>query len=348
MLSRKQQSRSLPHWRSGSLGSRVPSGFYVLAGGTITPVLSGAAVASITFVGGTPSVNTDVSNGTGYMVVVPNADTPSVAQIKAGQQSSGAAAIDSESVAVSSGTITFAATNGCALNTDYDVWIVQTSAASVDSLAVKADFPTGGYDATQNAGATGVTSLVFTLAAAASNVSGVAVGVSWSSTANTLGTLTYGATSILANLHVSQDFAGVATSRIYKTTSTPDQGSQSVRAVFSGAVSVVIGAISVVGGNIAAPFTSDSTVKATATSTTPSVSCATSATELVMDNVCYAVAGGAPTVGASQTQRWAASGVSIIRGAGSTQLGSVENPGVMSWTIVSAAWGAVAASFGSA
>lgn len=120
-----------------------------LGGGSSPPNLSGQATASRTSAGFTPSVITDGSDGTLYMVVVADGDTPSAAQIKAGQNSSGAAASASQSMVVSSsGTKTFAAIATLSANTAYDVWFVHTNASAQDSAAVKADAVT--YNACQS------------------------------------------------------------------------------------------------------------------------------------------------------------------------------------------------------
>lgn len=110
---------------------------------TTPPTLSAQTVGSITTSGGTPAVTTNEANGTAYMVVVPNNDTPSVTQIKAGQQSSGAAAIANQNKSVTTtGVQTFSAVTGLTSNTAYDVWFVHTDAALNNSTAVKADFST--------------------------------------------------------------------------------------------------------------------------------------------------------------------------------------------------------------
>lgn len=110
---------------------------------TTAPILSSQAVSPVTAQGGTASVVTDEGNGTAYLVVVPNGDIPSVAQIKAGQQSSGAAALFSDTEAVSvAGTITFNEITGLSSSTAYDAWFVHTDTATNNSTAVKADFTT--------------------------------------------------------------------------------------------------------------------------------------------------------------------------------------------------------------
>jgi len=58
------------------------------------PILSAPTTATIGNTTVTPRVTTDTAAGTLYMVLVPDGDAPSAAQIKLGQQSSGAAAID--------------------------------------------------------------------------------------------------------------------------------------------------------------------------------------------------------------------------------------------------------------
>lgn len=107
------------------------------------PVLTSQTVGSLTTVGGTPAVTTDEGNGTLHMVVVPNLDSPSVAQIKAGQNSSGGAALDYQGALIfSAGVMTFLGITGLTSNTAYDCWFVHTDAVGNNSTAVKADFTT--------------------------------------------------------------------------------------------------------------------------------------------------------------------------------------------------------------
>lgn len=117
---------------------------------TTSPIVTNPTASSITLSGCTPQVTTDEGNGAAYMVVVPDGDIPSVAQIKLGQQSSGAAAIDSENVVVSSvGVVSFSATANGSNSTDYEVYFVHTDAASNDSLASTSGFTTSAVDTTK-------------------------------------------------------------------------------------------------------------------------------------------------------------------------------------------------------
>jgi hypothetical protein len=107
------------------------------------PSLSAQTVDSVDSDGGVPKVTTNEADGTAYVVVVPNGDSPSVTQIKNGQNSSGGAALASSNTSVSAtGVITFSAVSGLTSNTAYDAWFVHRDAAGNDSSAVKADFTT--------------------------------------------------------------------------------------------------------------------------------------------------------------------------------------------------------------
>lgn len=110
---------------------------------TTAPVLTSPTASKVTSVGSLPSVTTDEDNGTCYMVVVPDGDTPSVAQIKAGQQSSGAAAVHSENILVSAtGSIEFDTIQTVAMDTTYDIYFVHTDASNNDSSAASVSFTT--------------------------------------------------------------------------------------------------------------------------------------------------------------------------------------------------------------
>jgi len=112
-----------------------------------TATLSSPAVGYLSGTSGTPQVTSDWPQGTLYMVVVPDGDTPSVAQIKAGQRSNGTSAIAASNQAVTSvGVQTLASITGLEEFTNYDVWFTQNNDAG-DSTAVKVDFrPVTRYD----------------------------------------------------------------------------------------------------------------------------------------------------------------------------------------------------------
>lgn len=102
-------------------------------------VLTSPTVTQASSTSGTPQVTTDVNSGTIYMVAVPDGDTPSIAQIKAGQRSNGTAAIADQNMTVTAtGVQTFTTFTGLTTGTEYDFWFVHTNSVG-DSAAVKAD-----------------------------------------------------------------------------------------------------------------------------------------------------------------------------------------------------------------
>lgn len=114
-------------------------GLVAIQGGaadTTAPVLSaptGAATSSRT---ATVGATTDEGNGVLYAVVTSSATQPSVAQIKLGQDHTGAAAVWSSTLAISSaGAKTLPAT-GLAANTAYYAHFVHTDAAANNSNRV--------------------------------------------------------------------------------------------------------------------------------------------------------------------------------------------------------------------
>jgi hypothetical protein len=136
----------------------------MLLGDVTPPGLSAATATSIGPDRATPGVTTDENDGTLYFVLVPNGDVPSAAQIKAGQQSSGAAAIGSGNVAVvSTGAKTFTAVTGLTPSTAYDIWYLQRDLAGNDSTAVKYDLTTAAIGLSN--GATVVTPTTITITA---------------------------------------------------------------------------------------------------------------------------------------------------------------------------------------
>jgi hypothetical protein len=111
----------------------------------VAPVLTAPTASNVGSSAVTPMVTTDEGNGTLYMVLVPDGDSPSVAQIKAGQDSLGAAAIADDSQAVTeTGVQSFPRVSGLDAETAYELWFVQTDAAENDSDSVTAGFTTLG------------------------------------------------------------------------------------------------------------------------------------------------------------------------------------------------------------
>ena len=90
---------------------------------TTAPVLTSAQDGTPDSTGTTGAgVSTDEGNGTLYWVLVPNADAPSAAQVKAGQQSDSSAAIDSGNQAVSAtGAQVVSGVDGGSPSTDYEL-----------------------------------------------------------------------------------------------------------------------------------------------------------------------------------------------------------------------------------
>lgn len=120
------------------------------AGDTTAPVLTSPTGTQTGPTTATVGATTDEGNGTLYAVVTASATAPSVAQIKAGQNESGAAAVWSGSVAVSStGAKTLNAT-GLTASTSYYAHLVHADSAGNNSNVVSsAQFATAaGADTT--------------------------------------------------------------------------------------------------------------------------------------------------------------------------------------------------------
>ena len=114
------------NWEGGTLGSTD----------TTAPTLSSASVTSVGGTTATGNVTTDEGNGTLYSVVSTSATPPSVAQIQAGQNASGAAAVWSGNQAVSStGAKNFSIT-GLANSTAYYAYFQHKDAAGNNSTVV--------------------------------------------------------------------------------------------------------------------------------------------------------------------------------------------------------------------
>lgn len=102
-------------------------------GDTTPPTLTSPTGSATSPVAATVGVTTDEANGTLYCVVTTSATQPTIAQIKAGQDHTGAAAVYGSSQVISStGAKTFNAT-GLSPNTSYYAHFVHTDAAANDS-----------------------------------------------------------------------------------------------------------------------------------------------------------------------------------------------------------------------
>jgi hypothetical protein len=108
----------------------------IQAGDVVAPVLSSGTATATSGSTATVGVTTDEANGTLYVVVTTSITQPSVAQIKAGNTHTGAAATFDDSVTVSStGAKSFNAT-GLTPATTYYAHFVHTDAAANDSNRV--------------------------------------------------------------------------------------------------------------------------------------------------------------------------------------------------------------------
>ena len=107
-------------------------------GDTTSPVLTSPTGAATSAATATIGATTDEANGTIYGVVTTSATQPSVAQIRAGQDHTGAAAVWGGSAAVTAtGARTLSAT-GLTASTAYRAHLVHTDAAANDSNRVTA------------------------------------------------------------------------------------------------------------------------------------------------------------------------------------------------------------------
>lgn len=112
-------------------------------GDVTAPILTNPAAVGVTTSAVTPRCQTDEGNGIMYMVVVPDADVPSVAQIKAGQQSDSSPALAADNDPISTtGAHTFTEVTGLTGATEHEIYYVHTDAADNDSAAVTVGFLT--------------------------------------------------------------------------------------------------------------------------------------------------------------------------------------------------------------
>ena len=112
----------------------------------VLPVLSNPTATSVSETGATFGATTDTNTGTAYVVVgsAADLDNVSVAQIKAGQNDQGAAAVLAGNVVVSSGTFSIVIAGALALSTNYSYAIVQDNGSGDDSVILKSTFATAG------------------------------------------------------------------------------------------------------------------------------------------------------------------------------------------------------------
>lgn len=108
----------------------------VSSGDTTAPTLTSPSVTAVATTTATGNVTTDEANGTLYSIVSTSATAPSVAQIQAGQNHTGAAAVWSSNQAVSStGAKTFSIT-GLTVGTTYYTHFQHKDAANNNSTVV--------------------------------------------------------------------------------------------------------------------------------------------------------------------------------------------------------------------
>ena len=111
-------------------------------GDTTDPVLSGAASSGVTETLATVAVTTDEANGTLYSILSTSATAPSIAQIQAGLNDTGGAAVEAFAVAVVSvGEKTFDYT-GLTAGTLYYAYAQQQDSAGNDSDVASTSFTT--------------------------------------------------------------------------------------------------------------------------------------------------------------------------------------------------------------
>lgn len=316
---------------------------------TISPSLDWLKATKLKTTSVTPTVRTNIGNGILYFVLVPNADSPSISQVKAGQQSNGSAAISAQTKSISAvGVQTFTSITGLNPSTGYELFFVHVDKYSVNSELRSVHFTTPAADnlvvfdavSTVSSDSAGLFAVVEHAPTVDAGVSGIGIAISWfSMVSHTLDYLTYGGVDILSNVQVTSD-RSPGRSRIFYL-ANPPQGRQLLVARFSASpVRVVLGIVSVRGGDDTTVFSNSAA--ANGLSATPSVTVTTASGELIMDSL-YVWAVVSSTPGANQSERWDTS-LAITSGSGSTQLGA--DGGVMSETLSSSAdWALAAASF---
>jgi hypothetical protein len=121
----------------------------VSSGDSTAPTITSPSVTSVGTTTGTGNVTTDEGNGTLYSVVSASATAPSAAQIQAGQDHTGAAAVWSGNQAVSStGAKTFSITGLTSATAYYAHFQHKDAATNNSTVATSAQFTTGSADTT--------------------------------------------------------------------------------------------------------------------------------------------------------------------------------------------------------
>jgi uncharacterized protein with beta-barrel porin domain len=141
------------YWRveksSGGWVDITGSLYTLIVDGTAPTFDVAPAVGSVTSSGFTPSASIDEAGKIYYVVVADGATAPSVAQVKAGQDSTGSSALDSSNATVSSSPFTssFSAITSLSASTAYDVYFVaedDEGTPNVQSSVTKVDTTTSG------------------------------------------------------------------------------------------------------------------------------------------------------------------------------------------------------------
>jgi len=109
----------------------------------IAPTISALTTTSITSAAVTVGFTTNWSDGTAYYVITTSATAPTAAQVIAGQNNAGTAAVKSGSLAVSApGALAFAASTGLTASTTYYAYVVQAPAVGPNSTVLSGSFAT--------------------------------------------------------------------------------------------------------------------------------------------------------------------------------------------------------------
>lgn len=107
------------------------------------PTLTSLSAGDISDISIEPSVSTTGIDGALYAVVVPDGDSPSVDQVKLGQQSNDEPAIAADAIAVNgAGSYEFSILAGLDADTSYELFSVHTTVDNVDSASVTTGFTT--------------------------------------------------------------------------------------------------------------------------------------------------------------------------------------------------------------